>query len=168
MTDAGKRSPEMQRLFTTERLADAVIEVKATAAECAAVAERLLLPGIASIYCRWHCSALPGGQVAVKGLLKADITQTCVVSLDPFPARIDERFEVRFVPAADLGEEDESEEIDEIPYTGSEIDLGEATVEQLALSLDPYPRKDDAVLHPSASDDSANPFAALAKLQDRK
>ncbi len=41
------------------------------------------------------------------------------------------------------------------------IDLGEALAEQLALALDPYPRKPGAKLPSEASDDGANPFSAL-------
>jgi hypothetical protein len=159
---------EMSRIFSLEKLDNGEIEVVATPEECALVAQRLLLPAIASIRCRWSIRLLAAKQVAAKGHLVAKITQECVVSLDPFPAKVDERFEVRFVPEADMNDEDASEEIDEIPYSGFEIDLGEATAEQLALSLDPYPRKPGAELHPSASDDTANPFAALAKLRQIK
>ena len=159
--------PELHRPVPIDRLTAGDIEVRASAEECAALARRLLLPGIASVSCRWRCSALPGGAFAAHGHLKAAITQVCVVSLDPFPVRIDERFEVHFIPEDQIGEEDASEEIDEIPYGGFEIDLGEATAEQLALSLEPYPRKPGAVLPPEASDDPLSPFAALAKLQSK-
>jgi hypothetical protein len=156
---------ELPRLFPTDRLVGTDIEIKATQAECDALAARLLLPGVAELYCRWHITALPEGIFAAKGLLKAVITQTCVVSLEPFLTRVEDRFEVRFVPESLLGEEDEHEEIDEIPYQGNEIDLGEATAEQLALSLDPFPRKEGAELHPSAVEDLSGPFAALATLK---
>jgi len=160
-------NPELYRPVALDHLFDGDIEIEATAAECAALAERLLLPGIASLYCRWRCQSLPAGIVSATGVLRAAITQLCVVSLDPFPAKIDERFEVRFVPESEIGEEDESEEIDEIPYQGFEIDLGEATSEQLALSLDPYPRKPGAELPPEATDESAHPFAALQGLRPK-
>ena len=62
------------------------------------------------------------------------------------------------------GEErdDDPESIDEIPYEGSTIDLGEAAAEQLALALDPYPHKPGATL-PDSDEAPRNPaFAALA------
>jgi len=160
--------PELHRPIPIDRIAAGDIDVRASQAECAALAKRLILPAIASVTCRWRCTALPGGVFAARGHLKAAITQICVVSLDPFPAKIDERFEVHFIPETQIGEEDASEEIDEIPYQGFEIDLGEATAEQLALSLDPYPRKEGATLPPEATDEPGNPFAGLAALQPKR
>ena len=97
---------------------------------------------------------------------QAQVTQLCVVTLEPFEAGIEEQVELRFVPAAKIEEEEELppeslEGPDEIPYENDVIDLGEALAEQLALALDPYPRKPGAVLPDEASDDDANPFAAL-------
>ena len=168
MSEAEEFPPEMPRRFAVDRLDGAVIEVIGTEAECAALAVRLLVPAVGSIYGRWHLRALPGGQIAARGLLKAAVTQICVVTLDPFEEKIEEEFEVRFVPEADLAEEDESEEIDEIPYRGSEIDLGEAIAEQLALSLDPFPRKPGAVLPETLSDPEPHPFSILSQIKDRK
>ena len=159
--------PELYRPIPIDRIADVDIDVRASQAECAALANRLMLPAVAAVSCRWRCSVLPGGVFAAEGHLKAEITQICVVTLDPFPARVDERFEVRFVPEDQIGDTDPDEEIDEIPYQDFEIDLGEATAEQLALSLDPYPRKPGAVLPPEVSEELDHPFAALAQLQTK-
>ena len=40
-----------------------------------------------------------GRGVSVKGRVEGDVTQTCVVTLDPFPAHIDEEVDARFVDA---------------------------------------------------------------------
>jgi hypothetical protein len=48
------------------------------------------------------------------------------------------------------------------------LDLGEAAAEQLALALDPYPRKPDARLLGAAEDPPGFPFAALAPLARRR
>ena len=53
---------------------------------------------------------------------------------------------------------------DEIPYEGTSIDLGEAASEQLALALDPFPRKPGAELPGSVGPHESGAFAALAKL----
>ena len=71
-----------------------------------------------------------------------------MVTLDPVPARIDERFEVDFLegiqPAvADLELDAEAAEAPE-PAPDGWIDLGELAAEQLGLALDPYPRRPDA------------------------
>ena len=76
--------------------------------------------------------------------MQARVTQNCVVTLEPFEARIEERSALQFVPARSLpeGEEEELdpeslEGPDEIPYINDVIDLGAALAEQLALALDP-------------------------------
>jgi hypothetical protein len=93
-----------------------------------------------------------------------------VVTLEPFEARLDEHAALRFVPAqtlreaADLAELDAEtlEGPDEIPYNGELIDLGAALAEQLALSLDPYPRKPGAELPAGLGEADTNPFSVLA------
>ena len=89
-----------------------------------------------------------------------------MVTLDEFPQEIGEDFAVRFVPAGTESDEDPESE-DEIPYESGLIDLGEATIEQLALALDPYPRKPGAALPEEAEPEDESPFAALARLRDR-
>jgi uncharacterized metal-binding protein YceD (DUF177 family) len=54
----------------------------------------------------------------------------------------------------------------------AEIDLGEVVVEELALNLNPYPRKEGSALPEAGTDpvepaqlQKEKPFAALAKLK---
>ena len=72
-------------------------------------------------------------------------------------------FQLRFVPVGAESDDTDPESEDEIPYAGGVLDLGEAAAEQLALALDPFPRKPGAAL---PDDDSralrAYPFAKLA------
>ncbi len=148
-------------------------EVIATAEECAAIAARLRIPAVAALACRFRLASLGGGVVAADGVLTARVTQECVVTTDPFEAEVQEAFRVRFVPEDQFVEPDEDdlldlESDDELPYAGTQIDLGEAAVEQLALALDPYPRKPGAALGegdlPADPDDEpTSPFAALAR-----
>ena len=91
--------------------------------------------------------------------------RTCVVSLDEFEAGVDEKFRLRFVPAGAESDDPDPESEDEVPYTGDFLDLGEAAVEQLALALDPYPRKPDAELPAAETEPPEHPFAALASLR---
>jgi hypothetical protein len=76
---------------------------------------------------------------------------------------------LRFVPVALLeGAPDTEltlqglEAPDEIPYSGEALELGSTLAEQLALELDPYPRKPGAVLPPLEPNGTANPFAIVA------
>jgi uncharacterized metal-binding protein YceD (DUF177 family) len=140
------------------------VSVAASPAECAALAARFSLPDIQSLSCRFHLTDAPGELIAATGLLLAEITQVCVVTLEEFTATIHEQFAVNFVPSDQLTDDIDPEAIDEIPFENGVIDLGETAAEQLALSLDPYPHKPGAVL--DEADDRTvgveHPFAALS------
>ncbi len=148
-----------------------VREVVASADECEAVAARLLIPAVAALSCRFQLTLAQQGMVIAQGALVARVTQICVVTLEPFDAELREDFRIRFVPADQLDDPEDDlldlDSDDEVPYQGIHIDLGEATLVQLALALDPYPRQPGAAL-PAATeaDDDAgqsSPFAALAR-----
>ena len=164
--------PEFHRPLATEAVGPGGLtrEVTADAAECAALAIRLRLPAVLALSCRFQLSreGRDGEVVMASGRLAARVEQVCVVSLDPFEAAIDEAFRVRFVPDGSQNEDGDPESDDELPYSGGAIDLGEATAEQLALALDPYPRKPGAALpdeEPATA--TIHPFAALAARRAR-
>ena len=163
--------------------------VAADPVECLALARRLAVPAVHSVRCRFQLSgADASGRVTAEGLLQARLDQNCVATLDDFTATVTERFTVRFVPVnqmpRQLPSDDEADgdgeaaldldEDDDLPYVNGTIDLGEAAAEQLALALDPYPRKPGAALPPGigsvdlpgdeaeAAPDRPSPFAALA------
>ncbi len=159
---------ELAKPVKVDRIPDDGLDilVEADADECAAVAVRLLLPAVARLHCRWRLHKEPRGAIKADGVLQAEVTQECVVSLEPFAAAAAEAFTVRFVIAGRESEAgDDPEEPDELSYDGVTVDLGEATVEQLALALDPYPRKPGAVLADDADAQPDTAFAALAKLR---
>ncbi len=85
------------------------------------------------------------------------------MTLESFDALILETFRVLFIRAGTETEDLDPEADDEIPYEDDVIDLGEASVEQLALALDPYPRKPGAELPADVSGGPLSPFAALAR-----
>ena len=105
---------------------------------------------------------------------KANVLQSCVVTLEPVTARIEDRFELVYGPVGEVvgesGEVDVSLEDEDPPeaLSGGTIQVGEAVIEHLALAMDPYPRKPgvewDAAMagaedaEPGAS---SGPFAAL-------
>jgi uncharacterized metal-binding protein YceD (DUF177 family) len=157
--------PEMLRPIPADRVAGGlVVTIEATPAECEAIAKRLLIPSVQSVRCRWDLRSARGGVVEAEGSLTARLHQECVVSLDPFPVKLVEEFAVRFVPPGREGEPSEDpDEPDELVMLNDTLELGEATVEQLALALEPYPRKPGAILPEVPEDGPVNPFAALAK-----
>jgi uncharacterized metal-binding protein YceD (DUF177 family) len=120
---------------------------------------------------RWR-----GKGVRLTGKLIADVVQTCVVTLEPLEAHVEAEFERRFLPHDKI--EQETEDDGEIfvdptaedppePLT-HEIDLGEILIEELALNLDPFPRKPGAAFHETHESARDNPFAVLAKLKPKK
>jgi hypothetical protein len=95
--------------------------------------------------------------VKVSGHVQADVTQECVMTLDPLQARIDETVEGLFLPEDSklgrLGFEGGGEihldaEGPDSPETfaGDTIDVGALAEEFFGLGIDPYPRKPGAEL----------------------
>lgn len=106
----------------------------------------------------------------LKGRVTAHAVQTCGLTLEPLPAEVDRRFSIQLVESA-------PQETDEIEVTLDEddvdaiedgkIDLGQYAVEQLALSLDPFPRKPGAEFVQPEEPAEISPFAALKALKPR-
>ena len=151
------------------------IDLVADEAECGAIASRL---GLASLD-RLEAHAViesRGEQIRATGRVKAALAQYCVASNEPVPARIDECFELLFLPEPRDRAHDEvelgAEELDVIFHDGAGIELGAAIADTLALSLDPYPRgpnADEALKAAGVlSEEQAGPFAALAKLKGKE
>lgn len=162
---------ELTRMIDLREIGNAPVTITATAAECAALAQRFALVAVDQIEAL--ITLVPeGASVAASGTLTAEIVQSCAVSGDDLPVSIAEPVTFSFVPARPAGTPDEEielseAELDEIEYTGNAFDLGEAVAQSLALAVDPFlegPNADEArrragLLEPNAS----NPFAALLK-----
>ena len=132
--------PELSRLVRVEHIGEGMaFTVEATGPERDAVAARLGVVAVPRLVCSFDLTRPRAGTVVATGVLNAEVVQTCVVSLEPFPAAIEEAFEVNFVPEGTESEDLDLEAVDEIPYAGGVLDLGEAATEQLALALDPFP-----------------------------
>ena len=152
-----------------------VIAVKAAPAEREELASFYQLPAIAALTATLRVEPWGRGGARVTGVVHGEVTQTCVVSLDPVQATVDEEVDVRFAPqtAANSGsvatEEPQTfslvDEDEPDPIIDGTIDLGALTVEFLALGLDPYPRKPGAAFDEgrTTSEPADSPFAALAK-----
>ena len=119
--------------------------------------------------------------------MSALVTQTCVVTLEPFEARVEEPFEVEFAPqaVAEAAYERAMAEIEAAhdkaaalaeqrdppdAIINGKVNLGALASEFLAMGLDPHPRKpgarfDDAVA--PAQDEKASPFSVLAGFRKR-
>ncbi|MBM3542670.1 MAG: DUF177 domain-containing protein [Alphaproteobacteria bacterium] len=154
------------------------LRIEASAEECAALARRFGLAGIARLAAELWVEPMAGpGTLRLEGRLEAAVRQTCVVTLEPFDQAVAAHFERLYAPPGDeapgaAGEGAGGEDVVE-PLAGDSLDLGEVVAEELALDLDPYPRapgvdtsevlKNYGVSADNAAD--AGPFAALAKLK---
>lgn len=109
--------------------------------------------------------------------VQADVTQACVVTLDPVPGRIDRSFsrELNFVGSSrreiesapgdvvlDPGSDEGPEDIESLHF-----DLAAAALEEYSLALDPYPRRPGVEFSPGQepSDTPESPFAVLKSLK---
>jgi uncharacterized metal-binding protein YceD (DUF177 family) len=156
---------ELHRLVQADRIGPARLDVvvEATPAELVALTERMHIPAVESLRCSFHLMRLTAETILAEGRLQARVVQTCVVSLEDFPAEVDEAFRVRFVPAGQESDDPDPEADDEIGYPDGMLDLGEAAAEQLALALEPYPRAPGAELPELDADAPEHPFAALRR-----
>jgi uncharacterized metal-binding protein YceD (DUF177 family) len=159
-------TPEFHRPLLLDRIgadgADLTIEASPT--ECAALAVRMKLPAVLALSCAFHLIREGRDIVLARGVLRACITQTCVISLEDFDSTLQEVFQVRFVPSGEETEDIDPDSDDEIPFEGNSIDLGEAAAEQLGLALDPYPRMPGVEMPEIEEDPEPHPFAALRRL----
>lgn len=108
------------------------------------------------------------GGWSLNGRIRARLAQTCGVTLEPLPQEIEDAFSVSL---AEAGEPDADEIVitldDESPdlIENGRIDLGQYAVEQLALRLDPFPRKPGAEFVQPPEPAEISPFAVLRKLR---
>jgi len=122
--------------------------------------------------------------IHVTGIVKADIVQSCIVTLEPVRSQIEEKFEswysdedqVVSLPRvrreqqgmrADAELEILGDEEDPEPVVEGAIDVGELAAQHLALAIDLYPRS-EAVRNADEGEEAVftagerpNPFAAL-------
>ena len=155
------------------------LEIAADAQEREALARRFglvsldLLEGTATV------TPVSRKLFRLEAAFRAELVQTCVVTLDPFPVRLEQSFAALFGEggpglAALLSADDEEDEPE--PIEGGAIDIGETVAQHLALALDPYPRKPGAALPAEYGTAAASeaepgrvrPFAGLDLLKPRR
>lgn len=167
------------------------IEVRADAAERAAIAERLGLPDISRFEGSLSVRPSMGREVHVEGTIRAEFRQLCVVTGDPLDQTQEIQVQRRYSEDAGIFDDDDLE-ADEVDPDADDrdliedgiIDVGEAAVEEFALQLPSYPRTPGLEFvevasgpngpktaengHPSKDrNERENPFAVLADLKKR-
>lgn len=111
----------------------------------------------------------------VRGRWRADIEQTCGVTLEPLPSALEGEFELKAVPEGSPNAPQTAEEVvldlegEDPPdvLADDRLDLGALVVEQLSLEIDPFPRKPGAVFAAPEGEKPPSPFSALQGFKPR-
>ncbi len=156
-------------------------DLRASPVEEHELRRRLGLVGLEALQADGTIYPLQGGTgLHVEGRVRAQVTQNCVVTLEPVLQSVDERFSLEFGATPDVLDEEtgemvilpDQEQPEPMPVEG--LNVGELVAEQLALAIDPYPRQQGAdlgaVLRQHGIDPDAvkeSPFAALAVLKTK-
>jgi len=162
--------PEFSRIIDIRQCDGRSHKLEANEAERAALSKRFDLVRINRLEAEVTLVA-EGQTIEANGTIEADLVQRCAVSAEDLPAKINEDFKLRFVPATRTFAPDEeieltAEDCDEIEYTGTTFDLGEAVSQGLALAIDPFATGPGAeAARELLKTAEASPFAILAKLK---
>ncbi|MFC5386378.1 YceD family protein [Aquamicrobium segne] len=172
MNDADEKSPvsfEVHVARLPQKGLPVLIEADAVQKEALAKAHGLL--AVEAYRAKLLVTPWNRNGVKISGQVVADVSQACVVTLDPIAAHINEAVEGLFLPAGSKlasfdragfgrasfdqnGEmllDAEGPDSPEI-FSGDTIDAGALTEEFFSLAIDPYPRKSGAVLDTSSLD----------------
>ncbi|MEI9417180.1 YceD family protein [Mesorhizobium sp. Cs1321R2N1] len=141
------------------------VMIEADPAQRAALAEAHGLLSVEAYRAELLVTSWKRNGVKVSGRVEADITQACIVTLDPVQAHIDEPVEALLLPEdSKLGRQG-FESAGEIlldadgpdspeTFSGDTIDVGALAEQFFGLAIDPYPRKPGASL--GAGDDTGS------------
>lgn len=162
----------------TEDIPESGLEVErvATAEEREAIAGTLDLVACASLAARYKITPRGGGHFRLTGSLRAQVEQSCVVTLEPLTSDIEQGFTVDYWPETDLpaptgGVVDVDEESELEPIVAGRLPVGRVVFECLAGAIDLFPRKPGATFEVpeqaegDGTSTSEGPFAALAKIK---
>ncbi len=166
-------APEFSRPVVLDELGERelVREIEADPQERAALAKRFGLVALGRLQAVVQLKWVQGRKLLkLSGTLEADVEQACVVTLEPVHEHISEKLDILFerpakgeAAAGHVVEVTSVEDAEPLPET--ELDIGEVVAEELALSLNPYPRKPDAALGGGEPARGPSPFDALARLK---
>lgn len=151
-----------------------------TAAEMTEIATELDIRALRKVRFEGEVSAMGRADWRLKGTIGATVEQSCIVTLDPVGARVDEPVERHFIADMESPDEEDAEiemnENESIEELGETINLWDTMIESLALALPLYPRAKGAALgelnvtepgKEAMTDEQAKPFAGLAALKNQ-
>lgn len=142
-----KPQPEFSRPLSVEKIPPGGMEqhVDAKESERANLARRFGLLELSKLEGTLTVHPARADQtIAVTGVLKADVVQQCVVTLEPLADHIEHEFKVLYAApellSSGAGPSDMDED-DIEPLIDETIDLGELVAQNMGIALNPYPRK---------------------------
>lgn len=178
-------NPPFSSTYELEKLPEkgAQLMLKPTAAERNRIAAWLGIEALERLEAVVKLTRSASGGYLYHGHFDADLVQACVVTLEPVPAHLSEDFERSFQIAPPVprrvqrhgrktaaatetqivDRDDNAPEMLESPL----IDVAAPLLEELSLSLDPYPRKAgvEFVQPEEAAEAPDSPFTVLGKLK---
>ena len=145
-------------------------EIAATDAERAALAQRFNLAAIDSLTATVELARRGKELVLLQAAFDAAFVQECVVTLDPVPGTVSERFSLLYgPPEAEESAPGIDEDVAFEPLNADLIDIGEAVAQEFSLALPAFPHSAEASVEaeqPARAEES--PFAALSRLAERR
>ncbi|HEY1708390.1 MAG TPA: DUF177 domain-containing protein [Rhizomicrobium sp.] len=171
-------NPPLQREFDLGRLSEAGAEIvlAPTEEERAVLAQWADLCSVEAFKATVELRRKTLSSFHYEARIEADITQNCVVTLEPVASHLDKTFsrELHLTQttrhaalegeplAPGMGDDDAPEEIDSPRY-----DVAAPVLEEFSLAIDPYPRAPGAAFEsaPEAQAEADNPFAVLKRLK---
>ena len=160
----------------TRSIPEAGLDVTREASEegRAALAEALGIDACTRLVAQYTIRPFESGCYELHGTAEMLAQQTCVVTLEPLERTYRVRLDVAYWPPELLGDgpgaDIDSLADDPEPIEDGRLDVGRVVYEELASTIDPFPRKDDAAFDWKNDEAPArdNPFAALEKLKPQK
>ena len=149
MALGAQQQVEFSRLVSPETLSEeqSIRRIEATEDERKALAARFGLLSLDRLEATFQLRRpRPGRLIRLTGRFEAEVTQACVMSLEPVSELVSEEVALAFAVERRSG--DEPRQVD-VPVEGEDapepigpqgLDLGETVAQLLVMALDPYPR----------------------------
>lgn len=169
--------PPLQHIFDLGdlSLAGSVVNVEAAGDELARIARWAGVNAVNRFRAVIDLRRLSQNRFHFDAELEAEVVQNCVVTLEPVQSpiarHITRELHLAHRMPVEEGELTLAAGDDDVPetITSLDYDLAAPLLEELALAIDPYPRKAGAAFAPPAESQAApeSPFAVLKSLKDR-
>jgi hypothetical protein len=177
------------RAVSVDEVASHEGRIEATPSECAEIAAICQIEHLSDFSFTYRLQPLSQGRFLLTGNISANVTQACIITLEPVDERIEEIISVELLPEDQIAENEGAEISVDNPNTApfgddmstadlpdlpepiinGRFDLGLFAADVLSSALNPYPRKEGAAFSwtdPTDTPEKSGPFATLTKLRN--